>query len=222
MFEPGDRALPIRSTPVNNWLEAREYVRLLEASTPEHETIVVDVVDAAYEQCFKYVCDKLVIDYPRDDDFGASWKAIRREWESWVRRLLALRDGDKRKGVIFLSHARFNNVKRRDGSSIDILGPTMSGQAMGVVEGLVDTIAYYGYHNDSRVLVIRGNEHIDAGTRLDVQFLTRSGEQVRAIDMGKSKEEAYANLLKGFSNRLTTSGEMPLVKPPERKKGKRR
>lgn len=218
MFEPGDRALPIRSTAVNDWAEAKAYLQLLEGESPEHETIVVDVVDVAYDMCMKYVCDKLVIDYPRDDDYGASWKAVRREWEGWMRRLLAIPG----KAPVFLSHARFNSITRRDGTKIDILGPTTGGAAMGVVEGLVDTIAYYGYNGSKRVLVIRGDEHIDAGTRLDVQFLTKSGKQVRAIDMGGSKEDAYMAFLKAFSNRGTTIGEMPLVKPPERSKKKRR
>lgn len=223
MFEPGDKALSIRSVHVPSWKAAKNLLDQLEddsrSDDPVHKTVIMDVADKAYDQCFKYMCQKMGIMHPQDEnDYGKSWGEIKKEWERFLVRLLSLG-----KGVIFISHAKFNQITKRDNSKIDVLGPTVGGQALGVLEGLVDTIAYYGYNEDTRTLVIRGNEYIDAGTRIDEMFLTRkTKEQVRAIDMGSSKEEAYNNLLRAFSNLQPDIGELPLVRPPVRKTRKQR
>jgi hypothetical protein len=214
MFEPGDSALKIRSVAVPDWYGAESLLKQLYDDAGEnHKCVVVDIVDQAYQMCFDHSCKQLGIAYPADNDFGKSWAAIKGSWSRWINRLIGL----KRFGVgtIFISHSRWTQIKRRDGTTYDRLGPSMTGQGMGVLEGLVDTIAYYGYDGNDRVLVIRGNEHVDAGTRLDEHFKTKKGEEIRSIFMGSSKKAAWQNLKAAFDNSLVDAGEIPVIKKPE-------
>lgn len=217
MTEPGDKALKRRSVQVKNWVDMKAAVKQLEAddrsANPVHHAVSIDTADIAYQLCFAYVCMKEGFDYPPDNDFGKGWGAISKEWSEFLRRLLRMD-----KGVFLISHAKVTTLTRRDGTKYDTLGPTLSGQAMGVLEGLVDTIAYYGFDGDERKLVIRGNEYINAGTRIDELFKTADGRIVRSIPMGSSKEESYKNWLLAFSNKQRDVGTLPHVVIPTRKR----
>lgn len=221
MFEPGAKALSIRQNPVPTWVHAKKYLQLLgddaNSSKPKIKTVVADTIDIAYQLCFSYMCQKQGIQHPHDqDDFGKSWGEIRKEFQAWVTGLLALN-----KGVFFLSHADFRVFTRRDGTKYDTLAPSLTGQAMQVVKGLVDNIFYYGYEGEGRVLVLRGDESLDAGTRLEENFLTKVKRRpLRSISMGDSKQEAYANLLAAYNNKSLVVGEVPTVSKPQRSKRK--
>lgn len=219
MFEPGGLALSLKQRPVNNWKEAKEYLKLFQQDdkrqTPKFKAVIIDIVDVAYRMCLEHVCTKLGISHPSDqNDFGGAWSKVRDEFTKWVNGILALD-----KGVVFISHAKFTEFTRRDGTKYDILAPTLTGQPLDVITGLVDTIMYYGYNGERRQLVIRGDESIDAGTRLNDNFLTKvKGRQIKTIDMGESKEESYQNFENAFNNQLKSVGELPTVRRPVKKK----
>lgn len=221
MFEPGAGALRVKKCDVRDWKQAMGYTKLLREDSkrknPLFKNVVVDIVDVAYRQSFEYTCQKLGITHPGDvEDYGSSWNKIRERFAKWVEEILSLN-----KGVWFISHAKFREFTRRDGSKYDILAPTLTGQALEIVSGMVDSILYYGYDGEERQLVIRGDESIDAGTRLDEHFLTKiKGRPVQSINMGHSKEEAYANLVAAFNNKLMNTGNLPTVR--KLTKGKKR
>jgi hypothetical protein len=163
----------------------------------DFENVVIDTADYSYEYCFDYTCKKLVIDHPSDEAWGKGWKAIKKEYASEINKLL-----HSGKGVIFISHSREEEVKKRDGETYNRTASTLSGQAKELLEGLVDIWAYYTYENGKRVLVIQGDDYIDAGNRVEGRFLDKEGNPIRRISMGNSKEEAYANFVAAFENKL--------------------
>lgn len=209
MFEPGAKALSVYQRAVNSWLEFKEYVKLLQDDKTFH-TIVVDPVDLAYKACATYVCKKLVIDHPSDEDWGKGWEAIRHEFTTEFNRLLSLD-----KGVILISHAAEKEIKTRTGDTYHKIMATMSGQAREVLEGVVDIWAYYAYDGKKRVLYVEGDDHIGAGHRLENHFRYVDGSAIKEIPMGGSPQEAYDNVVKAFNNKLLREPAKLVLKKKE-------
>ena len=196
LCEPGGKALSLYARPVRNWLEFKAYVRLI-IKSKNFENVVIDTADYSYEYCFDYQCKKMVIDHPADEAWGKGWKAIKKEYSSEITKLL-----HSGKGVIFISHAREEEVKKRGGETYNRTASTLSGQAKELLEGLVDIWAFYTYEGDQRVLIIQGDDYIDAGHRVEGRFLYSDGSPMEKINMGNSKEEAYTNFVAAFENKL--------------------
>lgn len=196
MTEPGGKSQAIFQRPVNNWREFIGYVKLLEKDKT-FKNVTVDTADILYSHAFDFVSQKEGFDHPSEEAYGKGWKAIRDEFTKWILRLIATG-----KGVTFISHATEREIKMRGGEKYDRISPTMSGQARDVLEGLVDLWFYYGYDGDDRVLTIQGSDHIGAGHRLKHNFKYTDGTPIVEIPMGRSAEEAYANLIAAFNNKL--------------------
>lgn len=216
MTEPGGKGLSLYQKPCRDWRTFKQYLSLLEGEGGAmYSAVCVDVIDLLYNQCFEWTCAQLGIAHPMDEnDFGKSWSEISKEFSKGIQRLMALG-----KGVYLLAHAKLRKIEKRDGSSFDTLVPNVSGQPYAVLEGLVDHMFYYGYHGDERVLVLRGDEFIATKMRTEQFFLTPKGRKLRSINMGGSKQEAHAALIKGFNNKIVTVGELPYVKPKIKTKG---
>lgn len=212
-FEPGGKALAAYWRPINKWADLLAYLKLLEKSD-RFRTVAIDTAERMYDRCFEYVSNReLGGAHPHDmNDYGKSWGKIRVEFERAVERLLSMG-----RGVVFVSHAKLHDVQTRDGRTYHQLGPKLTGQPMECLEGLVDTIAYYGYDDDGdRVLTIRGNAHLKAGTRFEKHFQTSDGDQLIGIPMGGSAGEAYKALLAGYENRLDDAGSVPDIAPKKK------
>lgn len=208
MTEPGGKAQSIFQRPVNNWREFQGYVKLLEKDK-RFRNVSIDTADLLYQHAFDYVAQKEGFDHPSEEAYGKGWKAIRDEFTKWVLRLIATG-----KGITFISHATEREIKMRGGEKYDRLQPTMSGQARDILEGVVDLWFYYGYDGSQRVLTIQGSDYIGAGHRLKHNFRYTDGTPITEISMGANAEEAYANLIAAFQNKLVN----PVVAAPVSKK----
>ena len=206
MCEPGGKALSIYKRNVMNWAQLRGYVDLLEQNKGQFKTVVVDTVDMAAQMCVKYVCEKLAISHPSDEEWGKGWQAVTDEMSSVMSRLLKLG-----RGVIFISHSKEKELKKRNGTSSHRVIPTMPSQARTVLEPMVDIWAYYCYTDEGkRTLHICGDEHIAAGHRLVDRF-----KNIKEIPMGSSPLKAYENFLAAFENRLASQNGGMKVKVRE-------
>jgi hypothetical protein len=195
MTEPGGKAQSIFQRAVPDWRTFQGYVKLLEKDKT-FRTVTVDTADLLYGYCFEYVMQKEGMDHPSEGAYGKGWDAIKKEFTTWVLRLMAIN-----KGVIFISHAAEKEVKMRGGETYDRIQPSLANQARNVLEGIVDLWFYYGYDGKRRILTIQGNDHIGAGHRLKNNFKYADGSPVTEIDMGDSAEAGYANLLAAFTNK---------------------
>lgn len=196
MTEPGGKALSIFQRAIGSWKEFRGYVRLLKKDK-RFRNVTVDTADLLYKYCFDHVMRKLGLEHPSEEAYGKGWNAIRNEFTDGVMELI-----NTGKGVIFVSHATEKEIKMRDGSTYDRLQPSMSGQAMDILTGVVDLWFYYGYDGHRRTLTIQGSDHIGAGHRLENHFKYPDGTPINEIDMGNSADESYANLMAAFHNKL--------------------
>jgi len=168
--EPGTKGLEIfeynhESGGCKNWKLLKAAVDLLE-KTDRFKTVVIDTVDRAYDMCMEYICrEKLGIDHPSEEAYGKGWAAVRSEFMTTVHRIL-----QTGRGLCFTSHAKEVSIKPQGGEEYTRITPTMSGQARGVVEALVDLFFYVEYIRSSagtteRVIITEGDEVIWAGAR---------------------------------------------------------
>ncbi len=174
--EPGTRGISIFEIECPTWKRMLHAVDALEAETGRFKTVVIDTVDEAYNSCLDYTCKRLGIDHPGEDaqgreDWGKSWREVRNEFTNVIQRIL--RTG---RGLAFTSHAREAEIRVRfTGDKYTRIVPSMSGQARGVIEALVDIILYAEHVKDAdgkpqRVLICVGDETVWAGARPPAQF----------------------------------------------------
>jgi hypothetical protein len=189
MFEPGSKSLEIFRMEINSWVEFVETCKLLKEST-QYKTIVIDTVDLAFKYCSDYMCKKLVITHPSDEEWGKAWGLIRDEFTQWMSYL-----GKLNRGVIFISHAAERDIKRLKGDGY-LISPTLAKQGRTVIEPMVDIWGYYGYEGKDRFLQLRGNEEINAGCRLTQNFIG-----IEKISMGNTVEQAYKNFMAAFNTK---------------------
>ena len=216
MWEPGGKALELYQHEFTDWGTFKKAVTKLRKDK-RFKTVVIDTVDLAFKAADAYACMKLAIDDPSEEDWGRGWRAIRKEFEREIHRLLSAG-----KGVVFISHSMEREIKSRRGGSHDRVVSTMPKQAGDCIEGLVDIWACFTYDGDKRVLVIGGDEDITAGHRLDGRFQWQ-GKPLRHVGMGASAEEGYRNFTEAFANRYDPGGnEEPEKKPTRSVKKKSR
>jgi hypothetical protein len=192
--EPGHRGQTIFKRDVTSWREAKGYLKLLKKDKT-FKVIVVDIVDRLYDLCSDYICDKLGISHPQEEDYGKGWHAVKKEFENFIIQL-----AQTGKGVALISHAEEREVTVRDGGKYDRIMPTMSNQARKTVEGLVDIWACFQYDGRRRVITIAGDDHVAAGHRFATRFRTPDGRPLRHIYMGRTADDALRNFEAAWRN----------------------
>lgn len=173
--EPGAKGLSVyefnhENGGVKNWDIFRSGVDLLEKNPGRFKTVVIDTVDRAYDMCLDWVCENRGIEYPGHDssgeeDFGKSWRAVKMEFLEQIHRIV-----QTGRGICFTSHAKEEVFKTRSGDRFTRIYPTMSKQARGVIEAIVDMFFYAEYIRGTdgqtqRILICQGDETIWAGAR---------------------------------------------------------
>jgi len=207
MFEPGGASLRIYQKPINSWNDFLGYIDLLSNSKHNFKTVVIDTGKIAYESCLDYICEEEGITHPSDESYGKGWEKVRRELSAAITKLI-----NSGLGIIIICHEKIGDITRSTNEVYNRIHPDLSKQAYTFFSAVIDTIGYYRYVGDSRILQIVGNEDITAGTRCEENFLTVTGERIEAIPMGSSSEEAYKNLVNAFLNKQKTNGRSLLTR----------
>ena len=215
--EPGTKAVAVyqpmdkdqNPIHINSWAMMKQYVKAF-LTDDYFECAVIDTIDAMYTLAKDYVCDKLAIAHPQDAEWGKAWGMITDEVKSVIDAIL-----QSRKGLIMLSHMVIREVETWDGDTFEQLRCSLAGKTGDYITGVVDFWAYYGYEETTRKLFIRGNQMLDAGTRLETHFLSPEGERLEWIPMGNSPRESFKNITNAFNNCLTDPVK---IKKPKKKK----
>jgi hypothetical protein len=198
LTEPGGKSLRMYAAPVTSWKAAQGYLRALEKDDaldePRFKYVVIDTADRLAHQCDRAMCKKMGIEHMSDEAWGKGYAVVKDEFTSFMNRLLALN-----KGVILTSHAAEREYKAK-GETVTRMVTTLPKWAGEIIEGLVDMWFHYTYEGDERTLIIRGNEGVAAGHRLQNNFLDPDGTEVASIKMGPTAVDGYRNLLDAFAN----------------------
>jgi hypothetical protein len=209
-LEPGVKGLRVRSKPVPDWDHFIGYVDLLVKANDPEMTVVVDTVDLVYDYIYDSECKRMGINSPKDnDDWGATWRDIRKQFRRQVERLLALPGG-----VVFISHdteKEVTLVTAEGNMTTDRVQPTIAKQGLMEIEGLVDIAGYYGYSGNDRFLWVQGSQTRVAKCRPEEHFIVkgtqgqRLPQKIERVPMGSTSLEAFSNLQKAFNNLQETS-----------------
>lgn len=207
MFEKGAKGLRIRREYVENWGQFLQYIDLLEAEPDYCKMVILDTGGELYEQCLNQAKIDLDLTDIRDKAWGGGYVEVRQRFAQAHERLFRLPSG-----FAVTAHSEVKTIKPKFGAEYDKISIQLSAQAFKYYAGVVDTIAYYHYDdNGRRILTIRGDEGLEAGTRCEGHFLYPDGSPIKDIPMGDSKEEAYSNLVKAFNNELPKPKAAPVA-----------
>lgn len=222
MFEPGGKDKRIFQEPMTSWAKFRKFVQLLEEDE-RFRTVVIDIVDIAYDLCMEYVGKKNGFSHPGEmNDFGKSWGDVRKEFMRQINRLASIPG----KGLILLSHEKEREVKTRTGRTYHRVGMSAANQCREVLEGAVDVWARFSKDGTRRVLTLIGDDYISAGYRMGEDFECfryTDGSQIHELDMGVDSHEAYATFMAAFQNELDAPPEpKPKAKKKKRKKKRKK
>jgi hypothetical protein len=136
--EDGQRALNAYVQRVMDWDEFLDIIRLLEKGDGEiYRSVTIDTVDNLFDFCQDAVCKRLKIQHPSDEEWGKGWDALKKEFKNAVNRLQALG-----MGVIFISHARSEEIKTRS-VKITKWFPSYPKQCRKIINPLVDFMFYF-------------------------------------------------------------------------------
>lgn len=185
--EPGAKTHECFQVPIKNWTDLRD-IRTELKKKKEFATVIIDTADLAFAYCDKYVCTRLGVEDRADAGWGKGWNAVKREFTDVV-----LSISHTGRGIVFTSHQSMEPYKDHNGKDRQRIIPSLRDKGAFIMNSIVDVWAPILYENGSRVLRMRGNEHIEAGQRLS----PKAFPHVAALDeipLGKSAEEAYAAL----------------------------
>jgi hypothetical protein len=205
MFEPGGKALNIYRLDITKWEDALEYLSLLEKDKKNFKTVVVDTGFEAYQSCMNYVCKKNGIEYPREDNFGKDWAAIKTEFRSFQNRIMNLG-----LGFIVLCHEKTKEQSTFTGQKYDQICPLLSNPADDYYRAVIDNVCWLHYRGKQRFLQIKGTEYAMAGIALQANefFITPKGEQVYAVPISNDPKGGYQSILAAFQNKQEQTFKM--------------
>lgn len=133
-----------------------------------YKTAVVDIVDNLASMCLDHVCAMKGIAYPPENDFGKTWKEIRVEWETWMRRLMDLVN------VTFVTHCGTDNIEllQANGIKKEITRriPTFRGNKQAqFLDGILNVMGYMYRAGDGKVMIsFKSDPSLGTKDRTDV------------------------------------------------------
>lgn len=145
--EPGYRALDgVMAQDINSWADMIAVARQLQK--PElkelYKVLAIDTVDLAYQYCERYICSNAGVDKIGDIPHGAGYKMVRDEFNDVLLRLTKLGYA-----IIFISHASITTKTRDDGTTYDVVTPSLAPEkANAVIANMADI---YGYAHQKQI-----------------------------------------------------------------------
>lgn len=146
------------------WEKLKETLDELEKKQNDFKTIVLDLLEDAYEQCRLYMYKQLGIIHESDDSFRA-WDKVRTEFLSTMKRLMGL----NYENIILISHEDTSkDITRRDGK-VTAIKPNIQDKIANKIAGMVDIVARVVADGDNRRISFKTDEVIFGGGRLTVK-----------------------------------------------------
>lgn len=150
------------------WEVFKDVISELEKKENDFKTIIVDLLEDAYEQCRLYMYDQMGITHESDDSFRA-WDKVRTEFLSTLKRLMNL----DYENIILISHEdTTKDITKKGGDKVTAIKPNLQEKTANKVAGMVDIVARIIADGDIRTLSFKTNEVIFGGGRL----LTKTDE----------------------------------------------
>jgi hypothetical protein len=201
-FDPLPKGLNALKRYVPTWKHFDAYLNALEKSATankfQYSRVLIDGVDIWFRGCQAWVCEKLCISHPSEEDWGKAWDLLNQTFSKSVDRLMALPCG-----VWFICHSKEKEVETRDGTKVAKHAPILTARAEEIVIGRANALFNIRYQGETnRVMRIRGSESVVAKCNIDGHFQTPEGDEVLDVVLGnKGPAEAYRRLVNAFENK---------------------
>ena len=164
-------------------------------------TIIFDTIDGMVKVYEHYICSEAGEKTINDGKlgYGKGWKLVKGEIYELIEKLEKLNIG-----VVFISHLEEKTITRLNKEPETVWRSTLPDQAKVIIHGLVDFIWFFTQEGKKRWIYTEGDMSIEAGSR--IEFPDR-------IEMGKSPQECYKNILDAFygKNGKKDSGKSELI-----------
>lgn len=148
-----------KKTPA--WEIFKDVITELEKKENDFKTIVVDLLEDAYEYCRLYIYEQMGITHESDD--MRSWDKVMVEFLSTLKRLMVL----DYENIILISHEdTTKDIMKKGNDKLTSIKPNLRDKVANKVAGMVDIVARVVADGDIRVLSFKNNEVIFGGGRL--------------------------------------------------------
>ena len=182
----------------------------------DFETIVVDLVEDAYEHCRRWCYQKYGFEHESDAGYGKGYDLIRTEFLSTMKRLMTLDYN-----IVLISHEDVSrDITKKTGDKITSIRPNLGDKVANKLSGMVDIVARIVADGDNRTLQFKSDDVVFGGGRLKllhtiVPLTYEALEEVYEEAGGKrptdSKDGAISNVNSAETKKLVEETE---EKPP--------
>ena len=184
------------------WEIFKDVIAELEKKDNDFKTIIVDLLEDAYEYCRLYMYDQMGITHESDDSFRA-WDKVRTEFLSTLKRLMAL----DYENIILISHEDTSkDITKKGGDKLTSIKPNLADKVATKVAGMVDIVARVVADGDIRLLSFKSNEVIFGGGRLTTKTNEIALNYDEFLEVYDEANKAAVESLKNGSNSSTTGG----------------
>lgn len=144
------------------WENFKAAIDELQKGGNSFETIVVDLVEDAYEHCRRYCFQKYGFEHESDAGYGKGYDLIRTEFLSTMKRLMTLDYN-----IVLISHEDVSrDITRKTGDKITSVRPNVQDKIANKLAGMVDIVARVVADGDNRTLQFKSDDVIFGGGRL--------------------------------------------------------
>jgi hypothetical protein len=166
------------------WQVLKDILEELEKGGNGYETVVLDLVNDAYEMCRLFMYDKLGITHESDDSYRA-WDKVRTEYLSTMRRLIHL----PYENIILLSHEdSTKDLTKKSGDKITSIRPKMSEKVADSLAGMVGFVGRAYVDEGKHVLSIKSDEVVYGGGRLGISNVVVPLEWNEVVKLFEKKD----------------------------------
>ena len=202
-FDKPQISYSIREVIIEQWGDWKKALAALEERAKSgdfpYTRLVFDGVLEWYSMCQLSTCKHFAIEHPSEEGYARAWHHLRDEFTDTINRILRLQVSANC-GVVFIAHAEWKESPIRGGEKIEKLVPNLAGTCNEIVTGKVDGWFCYDYDGEDRILIVRGNQAISAGHKIDGRFVTPDGRSINEIYAGTSPIDAMNNFVAAFHN----------------------
>ena len=184
------------------WEIFKDVITELEKKDNDFKTIIVDLLEDAYEYCRLWMYDQMGITHESDDSFRA-WDKVRTEFLSTLKRLMAL----DYENIILISHEDTSkDITKKGGDKLTSIKPNLAEKVATKVAGMVDIVARVVADGDIRLLSFKSNEVIFGGGRLTTKTNEIALDYNEFLEVYDEANKAAVESMKNGSKSSITSG----------------
>jgi AAA domain len=196
-FDKVNSSYPYQATQITSYNDVLRCVDLLEDNPDYCNYVVFDNIRAYYQMAIMHTCKEMKINDIASDSRGAGWRKLELNFVSPILRIAKLNFT-----IIGIAHSQLGKVSNAEGKTENVIMPDVTTQPARYFKNQLDVIGYYRIINGQRTLTIEGNSHLEANHKVHGRFLYSDKTRIQNISMGKSEQEGFSNIMKGFNNSL--------------------